>query len=151
MVFKPAGVVGEVFQYLSYIGMCSRIGYGFLSSRPINRRMWRNYPGIQLVRALWTQKETRMGNVSSRAHAVHRTAKQVISSCAMYEWLRNEQNWKNARAERAKRFFFKYANLWPSCHRPHEFLLINYQHFKGWGTAETYNLHRVFTRKGLNF
>ena len=54
--------------------------------------------------------------MSSYAHVVHTTAKQVISrSWKERERLRNVQKWKNARAKPAKLLFFiiKYANLWP--------------------------------------
>ena len=73
--------------------------------------MWFNYPGIKLEPALGTL-EDKIEHLSSYAHVVHTTAKQVISRHKM----------KNARAKRAKIMFFivKYANLWGfCCRRPH--------------------------------
>ena len=54
-------------------------------------------------------------HLSSYAHVVHTTAKQVISRRRKNEKVRaNCQKMTNARAKRAKILFFivKYANLW---------------------------------------
>ena len=74
------------------------------------------YPGIKLEPALGTL-EDKIEHLSSYAHVVHITLKQVISRRG-----KNENVFKimkNARAKRAKILFFivKYANLWGFCCR----------------------------------
>ena len=78
--------------------------------------MCSNYPGIKLEPALGTQ-EDKIEHLSSYAHVVHTTAKQVISRRRKNEIVC--QKMKNAHAKRAKILFFivKYANLWGFCCR----------------------------------
>ena len=75
-----------------------------------------NYPGINLEPALGT-KEDKTEHLSSYAHVVHTSAKQVISRRRKNENVYKMS--KNARAKRAKIPFFivKYANLWGFCFR----------------------------------
>jgi len=72
--------------------------------------MCSNYPGIKLELALGTL-EHKIEHLSSYAHVVHTTAKQVISRRRKNE---NVFKMKNARAKRAKILIFivKCANLW---------------------------------------
>ena len=79
--------------------------------------MCSNYTGIKLEPALGTL-EDKIEHLSSYAHVVHTTAKQVISRRRKNENVRAKcQKIKNARAKRAKILFFivKYANLWGFC------------------------------------
>ena len=78
--------------------------------------MCSNYPGIKLEPALGT-KEDKIEHLSSYAHVVHTSAKQVISRRRKNENVYKMS--KNARAKRAKILFFivKYANLWGFCCR----------------------------------
>ena len=77
--------------------------------------MCSNYPEIELESALGT--EDKIEHLSSYAHVVHTTAKQVISRRRKNENVFKMS--KNARAKRAKLLFFivKYANLWGFCCR----------------------------------
>ena len=77
-----------------------------------------NHPGIKLEPVLGT-KEDKIEHMSSYAHLVHTTAKQVISRRRKNENVFKMSKKKNARAKRAKILFFivKYANLWDFCCR----------------------------------
>ena len=76
-----------------------------------------NHPGIKLEPALGTQ-EDKIEHLSSYAHVVHTTAKQVISRRR-----KNENVFKMSKDEKMhvqsvqKYCFFivKYANLWGFC------------------------------------
>ena len=61
----------------------------------------------------------RIEHLSSYAHVVHTTAKQVISRRRRTRTSSKCQKMKNARAKRAKILVFttKYANLWGFCCR----------------------------------
>jgi len=67
--------------------------------------MCSNYPGIKLEPALgkW---EDKIEHLSSYAHVVHTTAKQVISRRRKNENVFKCERMKNARAKRAKMLFF---------------------------------------------
>ena len=69
--------------------------------------------GIKLEPALGTQ-EDKIEHLSSYAHVVHATAKQLISRRRRTRTSAKCQKMKNARAKRAKILFFNvnYANLW---------------------------------------
>ena len=86
--------------------------------------MCSNYPGIKLEPALET-KEDKIEHLSSYAHVVYTTAKQVISRRRKNENVYKCQKMKNARAKRAKILFsiVRYANLWgPCCRRRRGYL-----------------------------
>ena len=75
-----------------------------------------NYPAIKLEPALFIYQD-KIEHLSSYAHVVHTTAKQVISRRREnVNVLAKCQKMTNARARRAKILFFivKYANLWRS-------------------------------------
>ena len=80
--------------------------------------MCSNYLGIKLEPALGTY-EDKIEHLSSYAHVVHITAKQVISRRRKNENIFQMPKDENARAKRAKILFFivKYANLWGFCCR----------------------------------
>ena len=63
--------------------------------------------------------EDKIEHLSSYAHVVHTTAKQVIHVVERTRTSSKCQKMKNARAKRAKILFFivKYANLWGFCCR----------------------------------
>ena len=100
--------------------------------------MCSNYPGIKLGPALGTQ-EDKIEHLSSYAHVVHTTAKQVISSRRKNENVFKCQKVINAPTKRAKILFFivKYANLWGFCCRCRRgclsSLTIRQEHNDAWG------------------
>ena len=78
--------------------------------------MFYKYPGIRSLSAVWwLEKKKKNENLSSNAHVVHATAKQVISRrrldesrCDMYKKQKNKKKKKNeiARAKRVKHLFY---------------------------------------------
>ena len=77
-----------------------------------------NCPGINLEPALGTE-QGEIEHLTSYAHVVHTTAKQVISRRRKNENVFKMSKDENGRAKSAKILFFivKYANLWGFCCR----------------------------------